>query len=184
MEARRARGFAAMATLTTTVTYLEMTDPADLAGGTVDDPALTCTEVGHCTVPYYRFLYGEVGKNWNWVERRRWSDEQLAELLVSPKVRIWVLAVEGCPAGYVELLRDDEGGVEIAYFGLMPEYLGRRLGKHLLTLAVEKAWSLEPRPTRVWLHTCTLDAPQALPNYIARGFRPYKTETEVIETIE
>jgi len=28
----------------------------------------------------------------------------------------------------------------------------------------------------VWLHTCTLDSPNALPNYRARGFRPYRTE--------
>ena len=173
-----------MATLTTTVTYLEMSDPADLNGGTVEDATLTFTEVRHCTVPYYRFLYGEVGKNWNWVERRRWSDEQLSELLTSPTVRIWVLAVEGCPAGYVELLRDGDGGVEIAYFGLMPEFTGRKLGKHLLTLEVGKAWVLEERPSRVWLHTCTLADPQALPNYIARGFRAYKTEEEVIETID
>jgi len=173
-----------MATLTTTVTYLEMTAPEQLTGGAVDDPAVACVEVRNCTVPYYRFLYGEVGKSWNWVERRRWSDEALAALLASPDVSIWVLSVEGCPAGYVELLRDGEGGVEIAYFGLMPEFIGRGLGKHLLTFAVERAWSLEPRPTRVWLHTCTLDAPQALPNYVARGFRPFRTDVERIETIE
>lgn len=173
-----------MATLTTTVTYLEMDDPAALDGGKVDDPAVGLTEVRNCTVSFYRFLYGEVGKNWNWVERRRWTDEQLAELLASPQVGIWVLTVDGCPAGYVELLRDDDDGVEIAYFGLMPEFTGRRLGKHLLTVAVEKAWAFEPRPRRVWLHTCTLDAPQALPNYIARGFRVYKTEEEAIETID
>lgn len=173
-----------MATLTTTVTYLEMDDPSDLSGGTVADPTVELVQVRNCTVSFYRYLYGEVGKNWNWVERRRWSDERLAELLASPRVRIWMLAVEGCPAGYVELLRDDEDGVEIAYFGLLPEFTGRGLGKHLLTHAVEKAWAFEPKPARVWLHTCTLDAPQAMPNYIARGFRVYKTEEEIIETID
>ncbi len=53
--------------------------------------------------------------------------------------------------------------------------LGRGLGKHLLSCAVRDAWALAP--SRVWLHTCTLDHPAALPNYEKRGFARYKTET-------
>ena len=30
---------------------------------------------------------------------------------------------------------------------------------------------------RVWLHTCTLDGAAALPNYRARGLRPFRTQT-------
>jgi len=82
--------------------------------------------------------------------------------------------VKGSPAGYFELERHSDGSVEVAYFGLLPEFIGRGLGKHLLTVAVETAWSLDAR--RVWLHTCTLDDPAALPNYQARGFRPFKEE--------
>jgi hypothetical protein len=29
----------------------------------------------------------------------------------------------------------------------------------------------------VWVHTCTLDHPQALPNYLARGLEIYQTQT-------
>ena len=173
-----------MASLTTEVTYLEMTDPADLVGSTGPGPGVAIVEVRGCTVSFYRYLYGTVGAHYHWVERRRWSDERLAAKLADPNVRIWLLQLEGCPAGYFELERDAEGGVEIAYFGLLPEFLGRGLGRYLLTAAVETAWSLDPRPTRVWLHTCTLDAPQALPNYVARGFRQYKTDVEVIETLD
>jgi GNAT superfamily N-acetyltransferase len=173
-----------VAKLRTTVTYLEMTDPSELQGSAPDDPRAQLVEVHNCTVSFYRFLYNGVGEQYHWVERRRWSDGRLAAHLADPRVRIWLLLFEGCPAGYVELFRDDEGGVEIAYFGLLPEFLGKGLGKRLLTAAVEIAWSLDPRPSRVWLHTCDLDAPQALPNYVARGFRPYKTDEEVIETID
>ena len=71
--------------------------------------------------------------------------------------------------------RATDGSVEIAYFGLLPEFIGRGYGKHLLTEAVERAWSAGAR--RVWLHTCSLDDPAALPNYRARGFRPFREET-------
>ena len=173
-----------MARLTTTVTYLEMTDASELVGGRVDDPRVSVVEVGACTNSFYLYLYTEVGRQYHWVERRRWAPEKLAAVLADPNVRLWVLYFDGCPAGYFELARDAEDGVEVAYFGLLPEFLGRGLGKTLLTSAVEQAWALEPRPARVWLHTCTLDAPQALPNYQARGFRPYKTDEEIIETID
>ena len=65
--------------------------------------------------------------------------------------------------------------MEIAYFGLLPEFVGRGWGSYLLTSAVREAWAIEA--DRVWLHTCTLDHPAALPNYLHRGFSPVRTET-------
>jgi GNAT superfamily N-acetyltransferase len=164
----------------TTVTYLEMRDPSALRGHDSSDPRASVVEVRGCTVSFYRYLYGAVGGQYTWVDRTRWSDERLAAYLADPGTRVWLLQFDGCPAGYYELRRDDDGDVEIAYFGLVPEYLGRGLGKHLLTAAVRSAWAYDPRPRRVWLHTCTLDAPQALPNYVARGFVKYDERLEVV----
>ena len=82
--------------------------------------------------------------------------------------------VSGTPAGYFELDGPPGGDVEIAYFGLLPSFVGRGLGGWLLTAAVERAWRRNPR--RVWLHTCSLDHPAALANYRARGFRLVKEE--------
>jgi hypothetical protein len=48
--------------------------------------------------------------------------------------------------------------------------------------ATEAAWAL--RPARVWLHTCTLDDAAALPNDVARGFRPFKSETYQAELVD
>ena len=92
----------------------------------------------------------------------------------SPNVQVWVLYDGESYAGFFELQRHDDGSVEIVYFGLTSAFFGRGLGKHLLTRAVESAWAFGAN--RVWLHTCTLDSPAALPNYLARGFEPYKTE--------
>jgi len=77
-------------------------------------------------------------------------------------------------AGYFELAKHDDGNVEIAYFGLIPAFIGRGIGGAMLTRAVSEAWALGTQ--RVWLHTCTLDSAHALPNYKARGFAPFKTE--------
>ena len=81
-------------------------------------------------------------------------------------------------AGYYELRRDKEGAIEIAYFGLLREWIGRGLGGALLTNAIETAWRSEPTPCRVWVHTCNRDHPQALANYQARGMVVYKIEEE------
>src|SRR5262249_38541257 len=88
---------------------------------------------------------------------------------------LWVMYFEGAPAGYFELLQGEDGSTEIAYFGLLPESIGNRLGKHLLSVTIDKAWQTGAR--RVWLHTCSLDDPAALPNYLKRGFKPFKHET-------
>ena len=87
---------------------------------------------------------------------------------------VWELEVEGAFAGYFELERVTDGSVEIAYFGLVPAFFGRRLGGGMLTRAVDDAWTLGAN--RVWLHTCTLDSPRALSNYLARGFDVFKVE--------
>jgi GNAT superfamily N-acetyltransferase len=156
-------------------TYLEMTSPSELHGGRTSDPHARVERVEGCPASFFRFLYAEVGRAYSWTDRLPWSDEQIRAHLADPSVSVWLLTVRGAPAGYFELKKDERGGVEIAYFGLLPEFIGRGYGKHLLTEAVERAWSLGAR--RVWLHTCSLDDPAALPNYRARGFRPYHEET-------
>ncbi|PYQ20368.1 MAG: N-acetyltransferase [Acidobacteria bacterium] len=157
-----------------TRTYLEMTRPEELVAARLDDPTVQVERALHCPASFFRYLYVEVGRRYQWEDRLPWTDEQLRARLDHPGVSLWVLRVKGSPAGYFELERHQDGSVEVAYFGLLPEFIGRGLGKHLLTIAVETAWSLDAR--RVWLHTCTLDDPAALPNYRARGFRPYRDE--------
>jgi GNAT superfamily N-acetyltransferase len=97
----------------------------------------------------------------------------VAEHLASGGVEIWLLTVAGTPAGYFELHRTAHE-VEICYFGLLPEFIGQRLGPALLTVAVREAWASEPE--RVWLHTCSLDHPSAVRNYERVGFVPYRQE--------
>lgn len=163
-----------MPTIDVVRTYLEMTSPADLRAEGQAGPGVRLEPVTDCPWHFYRYLYVEVGRQYHWHDRLAWTEEQFREHLAGPST-IWLLSVEGAPAGYFELRRHEDGSIEIAYFGLMPEFVGRGLGKYLLTRAVEEAWRLGP--PRVWLHTCTLDHPGALPNYLKRGFRKVREET-------
>jgi GNAT superfamily N-acetyltransferase len=124
-----------------------------------------------------------VGEDYHWRDRWDWTDAEIARHLAQPAIGLYVATLDGRFAGFYELRRvADDASVEIAYFGLAPHALGMGLGKHLLSHAVRSAWQLDPAPQRVWLHTCTLDHPAALPNYLARGFTPYRTETYQVDS--
>lgn len=152
-----------------TRTFLEMRNPSQLNRKPLPTPTARIDRVAPCTVEKYRELYNRVGGPWHWRDRLRWSDARLAEQLASENVSVWELRVGAEFGGYFELERQDAGDVEIVYFGLIPEFIGRGFGGAMLSRAVQEAFALGA--ARVWLHTCTLDSPHALPNYRARGFR-------------
>ena len=170
----------ATGTVLVTVTYLEMTSPDQRSAASGWAEPITVQRAERPTVSFYRYLYDTVGADWDWYERRRLSDEALAAIVHDDAVEVFVLYVCGVPAGYVELDRRVDGEVEIAYFGLVPEYIGRGLGPALLDWALERAWGYGPR--RVWLHTCTLDHPGALAVYRRAGFEVYDRAVVSVET--
>ncbi len=120
------------------------------------------------TIGFYRSLYDSVGRDWNWVDRKRMSDAELSAILHDDLVEVYVLYVDGVPAGFGELDRRREHEIEFRYFGLVSEFIGKGLGKHFLHWMLDKAWAYDPK--RVWLHTCELDHPAALPMYRQAGF--------------
>ena len=160
-----------MTVLEDTITYLEMLEhhvgrriPAPL-----DKLALMRAE--NCTVSFYRYLYNTVGDPWLWFERRLIDDAALGEIISRPTIEIFVLYVRGVPAGYFELDTSAPRETKLCYFGLIPEFIGRRLGPYLLQAAIDQAWS---RPLdRFWLHTSTFDHPKALSVYQQAGFVVY-----------
>lgn len=174
-----------------TRTYLRLSARAAFRPARVSDSRLRLALLESCSAERYRELYRAVGERHQWRDRLAWSDAELEAHLARPTTQLWLLTRDGADAGYFELalaqaMRTpaDGGGiaapsdpgtdVEIAYFGLVPAFLGRGLGGHLLTCAVEAGWAAGGE--RVWLHTCSLDGPAALPNYRARGFEPYAVE--------
>ncbi|HMO58170.1 MAG TPA: GNAT family N-acetyltransferase [Roseiflexaceae bacterium] len=163
-------------TVTVVTTYLELCDPAHFLPAYSADPDLRIIQAHVVLVPFYRFLYDAVGREFQWVDRLAWSDAQLHAHLARPSISLHVLYLRGTPAGYIELeTAGEEPGTEVAYFGVIPQFHGRGLGKHLLSYGVQSAFAAGAE--RVWLHTCTLDGPHALANYQARGFVAYRTTT-------
>lgn len=158
-----------------TRTYLELTDPARFRPAFGEFPAVAVTREARPAPALYRACYRGVGGAFHWRDRWDWTDAEIAAHLARPEVSLHVARRDGAVVGFYELRRvPEDGSVEIAYFGVMGSEFGRGFGKHLLSCAVRDAWS--QGATRVWLHTCTLDHPHALPNYEARGFVRYKTE--------
>jgi len=152
-----------------------MTDRSDLAPAEAPAGDVSAERLEACPPELYRRLYADVGREYHWTDRLKWSDDEISRHLADPRLELWILREGPEPAGYFELRSHDDGAVEVAYFGLLPHAVGRGLGKFMLTRAVERAWDLGA--TRVWLHTSSLDHSSALPNYLGRGFSIWKQET-------
>ena len=157
-----------------TTYYLEMLQPAWLKPSLFSPAGVEIVQIRIPCPELNRFFYTAVGGDWFWIDRLSWTYNQWSTLLSRPGYETWMALVQGTPAGYFELESQPEGDIELSYFGLLPQFIGRGLGGYLLTVAIERAWRMGA--SRVWVHTCTLDHPSALANYQRRGFQLYKEE--------
>lgn len=157
-----------------TTWYLEMLDPKQLRSKAAGNYDLTIEQAKIPCPEFSRFLYASVGGDWHWTDRLSWTHDRWMTYLDRPQVQTWVAYISGTPAGYIELEAQPQNNVEIAYFGILKQFIGQRLGRHLLSVGTEKAWAMGA--DRVWVHTCSLDSSYALANYQARGFQIYKEE--------
>ena len=154
--------------------YLEMLSQDELRHKACAVPDF---RIGECKIklfPFNRWLYDQVGDDWQWFDKRSWTDDEWRNYAEAGNLRTWVGYMDGTPAGYYELEKQDRDSIQIAYFGLLKPFIARGLGGYLLTHAITSAWAWGAR--RVWVHTCTLDHPNALKNYLARGMKVYKQE--------
>src|SRR3954469_7123862 len=149
-------------------TYLELRSPAHRRPGRIPTELVELILRRPIAPEDYLELYTMVGERWLWRDRLAWTMDELERYLANPDVYVWSAHVRERTAGYFELRRHPDRTVEVMYFGLAPAFIGQGIGGWLLTRTAEEAFALDA--SRVLLNTCTLDAPQALPNYLARGF--------------
>ena len=151
-------------------TYLEMTSRDALRDAAAPASDVRVEHARACPPSFYRYLYAEVGRAWRWTDRSAWTDDEIGAHLAQPGVAVHVLYAAGAPAGYFELTRHEDGSCEISYFGLLPEAIGRGLGKYLLARAVDAAWETGTEPGLApHLHPGRSRRPAELPGARASG---------------
>ena len=122
-----------------------------------------------------KFFYKEVGRDFFWRDRLKWTDQDWLDYVNNNFFKLYILKHNNKLAGYYELLYEPKtNSMEIPYFGIFKEFYGKKIGGYLLTEALST--SFKQKITKVWVHTCTLDHPNALKNYLARGMKIFKTE--------
>lgn len=164
--------------LATVVTCLEMRDPPPVTG-VAPHAEWTIRRIARAEPAWFRRLFLQIGQDWLWFSRLRYDDEQLAAILHAPTTELYTLSIQAQDKGLLELNLETPSEVEITFFGLTPDTIGQGAGRYLMAHALHQAWSRQP--TRVWLHTCTLDHPRALAFYQRSGFKPYQRALEIFD---
>ena len=122
-----------------------------------------------------KFFYKEIGKNHRWKDRLVWSDKNWIDYLNTVGISTYILKYKKDLVGYFEqIFHKNDFEIEIAFFGILEEYIGKKLGSYLLSEAIKNSFQCGSK--RVWVHTCSLDHKNALSNYISRGMKIFKTE--------
>ena len=165
--------------LAAVVTYLEMREAQVVEVHEAADLTLpfTLEQLGAADLDRYRAVYRGVGTPWLWFSRLRLSDEQLRTILADEHVQAFAVRDDNRDVGLLELDFRTEGECELAFFGLVNDYVGRGAGRWLMREAIARAWAQPIR--RFHVHTCTLDHPQAVSFYMRAGFTPYARAVEV-----
>ena len=164
--------------LASVVTCLEMTARPPLRPERTDAP-WTLRRIANPGAGWYHELYRRVGADWMWFSRLEMAPASLHAILASPEVEIYSLTVAGEDQGLLELDFREAGICELAFFGVTHAVQGGGAGRFLMNRAVEHAWR---RPiNRFWVHTCTLDHPDALAFYLRSGFRAYARCIEIAD---
>ena len=122
-----------------------------------------------------KFFYKQIGKNNQWIDRLAWTNKNWIEYVSRRIVFTFILIKNRNIAGFFELIyHKNKSEIEIAYFGLLKEFFGKKLGGYMLSYAIKKSFSFNIK--RVWVHTCSLDHKHALKNYLSRGMKVFKSE--------
>ena len=156
--------------------YLEINSIQNLLEVSKPSSGLNITLIEKPDFQLNKFFYKEVGKKYRWIDRLSWTEKKWIKYVSSPNVKTYALKEDKNLAGYFEqIFNNEKNDCEIAYFGVLEEFIGKKYGGYLLSEAIKESFKLGAG--RVWVHTCSLDHKHALENYKSRGMKIFKSET-------
>ena len=156
--------------------YLEINSLKNLNQAISPDQNLKLEKVNPPDIELNKFFYKNIGKNHRWVDRLVWNNLKWMSYLENKNIHTYILKLNTELVGYFEVIQDfSTSGSEIAYFGILDDYIGKKFGSYFLSEAIKKCFELNSK--KVWVHTCSLDHKHALKNYLNRGMKIFKEET-------
>ena len=155
--------------------YLEISDLKNLNAQNKPNKDCNVTKIEPPNFQLNKFLYKQIGKKYSWKDRLTWEDKDWIKYTSNLRVNTFLLREKDEIVGYFEQILDSQlKECEIAYFGILENFFGKKYGSYLLSEAIKISLKVNKR---VWVHTCSLDHKNALKNYISRGMKIFKTET-------
>ena len=155
--------------------YLEISSINDLLVKNKPFSDLYLEKVNPPNFQLNKFFYKEIGKKHSWTDRLVWDEKKWIDYLEDSRVNTYILKHNNDFIGYFEQIFDKNNlDCEIAYFGILEEYIGKKLGGYLLSEAIKISFNIGSK--RIWVHTCSLDHKNALQNYLSRGMKVFKSE--------
>jgi len=155
--------------------YLEINSLADLSEIAKPFDKLNLEKVNPPDFQLNKFFYKQIGRNLQWIDRLIWTDKHWVEYINNKNIETYILKEENNLVGYYEqIFKPIKSEYEIAYLGILDEYIGKKFGGYLLSEAIKNAFKLNCK--RLWVHTCSLDHQHALKNYLSRGMKIFKSE--------
>lgn len=162
--------------LANVVTCLEMFAKPDLRPAHATE-GLSLARLEARDTERFRRLFRAIGRDIMWFSRLIIAEEALAAIIGHPQVHCHALVRNGEDIGLLELDFRVDGQCELSFFGVVPGAVGSGVGRYLMNEALTRGWA-QPI-TRMWVHTCSFDHPNALAFYQRSGFRPYQVMVEV-----
>ena len=152
--------------------YLEINSINELKAKRTLSDDFTLSEAEKSKFDLNKFFYKQIGKKHQWIDRLIWQDKNWIEYVSNKNLKTFILQKNNDFVGYFELLFN-KNECEIAYFGILEEFIGKGYGGFLLSEAIRIGFK---NANRIWVHTCSLDHPNAIENYKSRGMKVFKTE--------
>jgi len=161
--------------------YLEIKSLKSLNEAICPIQNLVIEKVNPPNIEINKFFYKNIGKNHRWIDRLVWGNPKWESYIENKNVHTHVLKLNSDLVGYFEIINDDKTkSSEIAYFGILEDYIGKKIGGYFLSEAIKICFKNYCK--RIWVHTCTLDHENALKNYLKRGMKVFREETLNLNT--